>query len=217
MRAPRLADIRRGDRYLAVNTTILASLALFASAFTADDAAGAISPSGFYIAEVTTDGPGCPAPGSVQVTLSADRTRIQILYDDMQLQREPGVAVQTTHCTAALSLHIPPGWRVAPANLRTRGHTILDQGMTARRATDLAFVGIAGGPGFTSDFKGPLNNVYQVEDLVTPGVASWSSCGGPATLAIRNGLTLDAAGAPPGGALFTLHDQRLVSWQFKKC
>ena len=170
MRAPRLADIRRGDRYLAVNTTILASLALFASAFTADDAAGAISPSGFYIAEVTTDGPGCPAPGSVQVTLSADRTRIQILYDDMQLQREPGVAVQTTHCTAALSLHIPPGWRVAPANLRTRGHTILDQGMTARRATDLAFVGIAGGPGFTSDFKGPLNNVYQVEDLVTPGV-----------------------------------------------
>lgn len=198
-----------------MNTTIPAILALFA--LTADDPAGPVSLSGFFIAKVTTDGPGCPDPGAVQVTLSADKTRLQILYDDMQLQREPGVAVQTSHCTAALSLHIPPGWKVAPANLRTRGHTILGQGMTARRVTDLAFAGIPGGPGFTTDFKGPLNNVYQVEDLVTPGAATWSGCGGQATLTIRNGLTLDTAGAPPGGALFTLHDQRLVSWQFKQC
>ena len=221
-----------------VSTTILALFAALvasacedpedpealAAALAADDAAeqaeGAAllaAPKGFYIEKVTTGGSGCQDPGSVQVTLSADKTMMRIQYDTLQLKRKPGAAVQTTSCTAALILRIPPGWRVAPANLLTRGYAYLDQGVKARRNTSLFFAGVPGGPEFKTDFKGPRNNIYQLADVVKPGAATWSGCGGSAILSISNGLALNATGNLNGGALFTLHDQRLVSWQFKKC
>lgn len=174
-------------------------------------------PKGFFIEKVKTGGSGCPDPGSVHVTLSADKTALRIIYDKLQLKRKPGAAVQTASCTAALILRVPAGWRVAPANLLTRGYAYLDKGVKARRNTDLFFAGVPGGPDFHTDFKGPFNNVYQAADLVQPAAATWSGCGGSAVLSISNGLALNAVANPNGGALFTLHDQRLVSWQFKQC
>lgn len=174
-------------------------------------------PKGFYIEQVKTGGSGCPDPGSVHVTLSADKTTLRLLYDKLQLKREPGAAVQTASCTAALILRVPAGWRVAPANLVTRGYAYLDKGVKARRNTELFFAGVPGGPDFNTDFKGPFNNIYQAADLVLPAAATWSGCGGSAVLSISNGLALNAVANPDAAALFTLHDQRLVSWQFKQC
>jgi hypothetical protein len=174
-------------------------------------------PKGFSIEKVTTGGKGCPEPASVAVLMSADKTRLRIIYDQMILKALPGTPVQTISCTAALKLRIPVGWRVAPVILKTQGYAYLDENIIGRRHTDIAFAGVPGGPKFDTHWKGPNDDVYQATDVVMPGAAAWSPCGGSALLSISNSLVLNAVANPKGGALLNLHDQRLLAWQFKKC
>lgn len=174
-------------------------------------------PADFHIEKVTTNGKGCPGPDSVSILLALNKTLLRIIYDDMILEQSPGQAVQTTSCTTVLKLQIPAGWRVAPRIVRTRGYAYLEKKIKARRNSNMFFAGVPVGTEFDTNLQGPFDDIYQVIDLVPPSTTAWSSCGGSALFSISNSLVLNATGNTDGNALMTLHDQRLVSWQFKKC
>ena len=174
-------------------------------------------PKGFSIKSVTAIGKGCPEPGSVSVLMSADKTAMRIIYHDMVLKKSPGPAIQTTNCQTALTLAIPAGWQVAPASLTTRGFAHLDKGIKALRNTSIFFAGLPVPLKFETDLEGPINKLLMAMDKVPPDSPVWSKCGTSSILSINNSLVLNAAANPEGVSFFKLHDQRLVSWHFKKC
>jgi hypothetical protein len=177
----------------------------------------AAPPNDFYIAEVTTNGKGCPNPDSVTILTSLDDSLVRILYDDMFLEHSSEQVVQTTSCTMTLDLHIPAGWRVAPRIVRTRGYAYLDKNIKARRNTNMFFAGVPVGVKFNTNLQGPTQGAYQANDVVPSAATVWSSCGGTALFSITNSLVLNGVANPDGEGLVLLQDQRLVSWQFKQC
>lgn len=174
-------------------------------------------PKGFFIESITTLGQGCPEPDSVSVLMSPDKTAMRIIYHDMVLKKSPGPAVQTTNCQTAFVLAVPAGWQVAPASLTTRGFGHLGKDIKARRNTSIFFAGLPVPVKFQVDLEGPIKKLLMATDMVPPDSSVWSPCGGSAILGISNSLVLNAVANPEGASFFKLHDQRLVSWQFKKC
>ncbi len=173
-------------------------------------------PAGFYIKKVTTLGKGCPDPASVTVLMSPDKTAMRIIYHQMVLKKPAG-GLQTTNCQAVLSLHIPAGYQVALASLSTRGFAGLEPKIKARRHTNVFFAGDPMGVDFDTNLMGPYSDYYQAKEELSPDEVTWSPCGGSAILGINNSLVLNGTANPGGNAFINLHNQRLVSWQFKKC
>lgn len=173
------------------------------------------APKGFYIEKVVTTGKGCPDPASVAVQLAPDKTTLRLAYKQMSLKAPPGV--QTTNCQATLTLHIPAGWRVALASLKTRGYARLGKTAKAHQHSTAFFAGVGGGIHFDKAVDGPYDGNYYAIDVVPPAAVEWSACGGSALFSVNNSLILNAGADPNPPASINVVAQRVFSWQFKPC
>lgn len=82
---------------------------------------------------VSFGGPGCPA-GSVNSTMSGDRTIINLIFDKFSVERQNAdtpISQRTKNCNVNIRVRYPPGYSLTIATTDVRGFTELEKTCTA--------------------------------------------------------------------------------------
>jgi len=159
-------------------------------------------PSDVFIQSIQASGSGCRTSDSVVPILSDDQQSFIIIFNDMQLLYPPGTPLQSISCVAVLNMHVPQGIQISLGTVNTRGFASLDPGHRARHTSRYFLAGNPLGATFTTQLRGPFEDVYQSTDQILLGSSTWSPCGRNVLLAMNTSLFLDTTGNRRGASLF---------------
>ncbi|KIG19664.1 putative secreted protein [Enhygromyxa salina] len=158
-----------------------------------------VGPNDVYIEEITTNGIGCPYPGSAVAVLSSDQKSFIVIFNDMLLQNPPPPPVKTTNCVAAVKLHVPKGFQVSVSTVNTKGYAFLEKGLKATQTSNYFLAGVPLGLTYQSVLQGYFDDFYNFTDVF--GVATWSKCGEAVLIGINTTLNLNAIKNPYGNGI----------------
>ncbi|MDC0668078.1 DUF4360 domain-containing protein [Nannocystis radixulma] len=170
-------------------------------------------PKGFAIESVTVGGSGCPNDSDVTV----EKKRFRAVYHKMVLKNPPGPALKSTNCVVSLSLRIPEGWQVAPAEVGIRTSADLDDRITARATSKYFFAGDPLSVTQKKEFKGRYHDEEVHFEAIPEDSLVWSPCGEPTIFAFNASLQLNATKNEDGKGEVRVKAQRISKWRWRKC
>lgn len=174
------------------------------------------APDGFSVEVVTTGGKGCPDPQSVKVSLVGNDV-LRLAYSKLALKTPPGAVVQSTFCTVGAELHIPPGWKVAPASVNGHGYADLESGVRGQYSSKLFFAGVPLSSTQQRNLVGDYQGHYIDKDVIPDASLVWSQCGASALLSITATLVLNTKDNPGSKNSLGLESLSVLSWKWQKC
>lgn len=171
-------------------TLILAAAALFAGELQAADA-----PEYVRVRSISYAGSGCPA-GSVALNISPDRRAFMLMFDQYVAEVGPGVPFnqRRKNCQINLDLDYPSGWSYAVRAMNHHGYVSLERGIRASQKVSLYFQGSAQTATLSSTLNGPLDQDYQIRDVLGLNSQVWSPCGSQRALNINTQIMVTNSG-----------------------
>lgn len=176
------------SRFIAAALAILA----WSSSALADDRFGA--PSYFTIRSISHAGSGCPA-GTVAENISPDLQAFTLLFDSYVAEFGPGVpfTAKRKNCQLLFDFDYPAGWQFALLTLDTRGYASLESGVRAVQQTRFYFQGQTQTGSLTTNLVGPIDQDYQVRDVLPATQLTFSPCGAQRALNVNTSVQLSGA------------------------
>ena len=161
------------------NILLLSALMLSAPVFAADD---------ISLGEPGYGGTGCPA-GTVSVTLSPDAKSLSLLFDQYQVAvgGQTGKSFDRKSCNIAIPVHVPQGLSVSVLKIDFRGFNQLPQSATSQFNVEYFFAGTRG-PSFQRKFRGPVAEVYLINNNLSVQAVVWSGCGADVNLRTNSSM-----------------------------
>jgi hypothetical protein len=140
-------------------------------------------------------GSGCPG-GSVTVTPSPDNETFTVAYSKYIAQAGAGAssADYRRNCQIAVDVHVPNGFTYAIAKVDYRGYASLQAGVSAVEQAGYYFQGSSGTVRSRHDFRGAMDDNWQVTDEVGLASLVWAPCGATRFLNINTELRVDLNG-----------------------
>ncbi|KAF2400247.1 hypothetical protein EJ06DRAFT_577531, partial [Trichodelitschia bisporula] len=151
------------------------------------------------IRSVSYGGSGCP-DGSASVSISSDRTTLNLIFDSFQAYIGPAVSItQNRHnCQMNIDLDVPTGWTWSVWSVDQRGYLQLDPGVSATLAATYYFSGQTKQSRLARTFTGPYAGDYLKRDQAD--VAIWSPCSGSGMFNVNQAVGLTTSKCLGGGA-----------------
>lgn len=134
------------------------------------------------------NGSGC-RPGSVFVVIPPDNTGFDLAYDTFMASTD-GVVEFRKSCQVTLQVHPPEGMTYALTRTDFRGFAHLEPDVTARLRTRHNFAGTAPGPFSAHPFTGPMDDDWQVTEVIEPADQVVAPCGEQPALTVWSELTV---------------------------
>jgi Domain of unknown function (DUF4360) len=171
----------------------LSALSLLTSPMTTTPDPVGPPPGHITIDVVTVNGSGCPA-NTAQVAVSPDNTAFTVTYSNYLAQVGVGSAPTDfrKNCQLNLNVHVPQGFTYAIAEADYRGFASLAAGSTAQERANYYFQGSSATAYSTHAFKTPLQDDWQVTDLVGIAALVYKPCGVERYLNINTELRVGA-------------------------
>lgn len=164
---------------------------------TAPDTGKSPQPQGAYIASIMAFGTGCPV-GTWDTTVAADGASFTTTFSALKAEVDADKALAVKDCTLAIRLRSPSGLAFTLESLMHGGYVALDQGVSARVMTSYAFQGAPNNnPALVSEFVGPRDEPYLLQDKGSNLEPVTSRCGDDTTLNVR--MNLLVRNTSPGG------------------
>jgi hypothetical protein len=147
---------------------------------------------------VTVNGTGC-RPGTAAVAVSPDNEAFTVTYSEYTAQ--VGVGSKPTdfrkNCQLSLRVHVPQGFTYAIAQADYRGFASLAKGATGMQRANYYFQGQSQTAYSTHNFKGPLQDDWQVTDSTNISSVIWHPCGAYRNLNVNTELRANAGTSDP--------------------
>ncbi len=136
-------------------------------------------------------GSGCPG-GSVGVTLSPDAKSLSLLFDSYQVEAggSTGRSFDRKGCNVAIPVHVPQGYSISILKVDYRGFNYLPAGAASQFNVEYFFAG-SRGPSFRRDFRGPLDNDFQIRNTLGVEALVWSPCGDDVILRTNSSMRVN--------------------------
>lgn len=137
-----------------------------------------IDRTGFYFAEITANGTGCPKD-SWNVRIQDDGLVFTMTFGEFSAVVDPSMALNFKDCQIAIRVHTPQGRSYAVQSFSYTGQANLEPGVTGRQMANYYFQGERIDPENESrtDLVGPFNDAYKFTDDVPIRDRVWSPCG----------------------------------------
>ncbi|WP_018151397.1 DUF4360 domain-containing protein [Leeia oryzae] len=164
------------------NILFLLAATLFGAAAWADD---------IRLGDPGYGGTGCPS-GTVSATLSPDAKSLSLLFDQYQVAAggNTGKSFDRKSCNIAIPVHVPQGLSVSVLKVDFRGFNHLPQSATSQFNVEYFFAGTRG-PAFQRQFRGPLEEDYLINNVLTVQAIVWSGCGVDVNLRTNSSLRVN--------------------------
>lgn len=179
-------------------TVVLGVLAIGLSEGSSPAVAQGPDPSQVYIQSITYGGTACPQ-GSASLSLSSDRTRFTLIFDNYVATTGPGVPIieSRKNCQININLHVPSGVGNAIVSLDYRGFLQLEAGAQASQHAIYFFADNEPKEGGT-DFAGPVAKDYIQSDAVPllTQKLDLPVCGGTIPLNVSSQVRIDSGAGP---------------------
>jgi hypothetical protein len=162
------------------------------------------APAYVRVRSITYAGSGCAA-GSVAENISPDRQAFTLLFDSFMAEAGPGVPFteKRKNCQLNVDLDFPAGWSYSIAKIDYRGYVSLDPGVRALQRASYYFQGSGQTAAASSSAVGPVDQDYQLEDVLGISALVWSPCGAQRSLNINTEVRADNSLNPAGNGLIT--------------
>lgn len=154
--------------------------------------------------QVTYGGTGCPA-GTVASVISSDRTTMTLIFDSYVASLGPGVAVTENrkNCQLNIDLLYPSGFQFSLLSADYRGYGALDAGVNGTQKSTYYFSGQTAQTSTETDFVGPMNTDYTINDKAYSTSVVLSPCGAEGLLNINSQVRLASNSKTATGVLTT--------------
>lgn len=186
-------------------------------------AAFADAPTYVRVRSISYAGSGCPA-GSVAKNVSQDRQAFTLLFDQYIAEVGPGVPFiqRRKNCQLTVDLDFPSGWTYTVVTVDTRGYIAADPGTNVTQQSSYYFQGQARTARASSSAWGPLDENYQLRDVVGVSSLVWSPCGERRALNINTEVKASNSANPSGHALITTDSidgslKQIYALQWARC
>ena len=149
-------------------------------------------------------GSGCPA-GSVAGNISSDRQAFTLLFDQYVAEVGPGVpySMKRKNCQLNIALDYPQGWSFTLFTVDYRGYAALQRGVTGTQQSSYYFQGSSGTGRLRTNYRGPMDQDYQIRDTLTTSALVWSPCGATRALNVNTEVRVDNSGYPNASGMMT--------------
>lgn len=149
------------------------------------------SPSYVEIDNISYGGTGCPA-GSVSENVSDDYQAFTLLFDEYVAEIGPGISRREARkaCQITVDLKFPQGWSFTIMDVDYRGYASLDRKVTGTQQSDYYFQGQRGSARLTTNFRGEMDEDYEINDKLGLSAVVWSPCGANRALNIKTQVRL---------------------------
>lgn len=149
-------------------------------------------------------GSGCPA-GSVAGNVSQDLTAFTLLFDQYIAEIGPGVpfSEKRKNCQLNIDFDFPQGWSYSLLTLDYRGYVALDTRVTGTQQSSYYFQGQFTTARLRTPMVGPIDQDYQIRDVLGLSSVVWSPCGARRSLNINSEIRLDNSRNRLGRGLMT--------------
>jgi hypothetical protein len=149
-------------------------------------------------------GSGCPA-GSVAGNVSQDLTAFTLLFDQYIAEVGPGVpfSEKRKNCQLNIDFDFPQGWSYSLLTLDYRGYVSLDPRVTGTQQSSYYFQGQFTTARLRTPMVGPIDQDYQIRDVLGLSSVVWSPCGATRSLNINSEIRLDNSRNRLGRGLMT--------------
>jgi len=160
-------------------------------------------PPSFTIADIQYSGTGCPQ-GSAAVVVSPDLRAFTVGFDEYGASipfpdgdpAQPPIRGDRENCLLILTLDYDPGWRFAIFTVNYEGGTQLqNENVVAQQISTYRFQGQTGGAKFSSEWRGPTDELFFVTDEVVAPV--FSPCGALRALQINTTVSVNNFAGKP--------------------
>lgn len=185
-------------------------------------------PNDVFIKNIQYSGSGCP-PGSIEISMTADRTVVQILFSKYAAQIGPKIQPIETRKNCLLNFNIlfPQGWAYTIFRTEYTGYVSLDAKVQGLLKTEYWFTGSPQHRFFApTPWVGPYSDDYSLVDNIPQASFVWSPCGFTSTLNANTQVRLDklpgAAAAASGQITVDAIGQRVIhkvhlAWKKNAC
>jgi len=177
------------------------------------------NPAHIILQSITYGGTGCPQ-GSIGTSLSADRTSLTLIYDQLVASTGPGVPVTNSrkNCQVNIKLLAPQGWSYSIGTVDYRGNVALPAGVSAEEKLTYYFQGQTAQVNSGARFVGPVDRDYVFRDR--PVVTVWSPCAPTSQLNLNGQVRIvgpASANAQMTGESSTGKVMQILGLSWKKC
>lgn len=156
------------------------------------------NPNGAYVAQVRTNGTGCPA-GTAVTSLAPDGQTFTTTFAAFEAEVDRNKSIAVKDCTLSLDIHSPQGLSYTVQEFFYGGYLFLDEGVNARQLAHYYFQGNpAEGEEVVTEFDGPKDESFLVQDTRKDLNLVSSRCGETETLNVRATLRLRNSGRRDG-------------------
>jgi hypothetical protein len=143
------------------------------------------------LGKITASGDGCPNANSLNFTISPDSRALSVLFD--QLVVESGGATtrreETKTCSFTLQIELPAGENLAVAQVDYRGFVFGEKQNIFNHMSSDFYLDQKPVRHFERKFKGPINDVFTLSEVVPMRERHKSNCTGKLNLNVAIRLT----------------------------
>jgi len=155
----------------------------------ASSALGAVTPrdapSKVKVKGISLLGSGCPA-GTADVQIDATGTLFEATFSTYTIQTGPGTkaADWRKNCKLTMNMEFDSGFQFTILNTDMKGFREIPHGAKGECKNVFSFTGVSGDATYTLGLPGPSTGNFDLK--TSPGIASWSPCGGQTAILNMN-------------------------------
>lgn len=139
----------------------------------------------------TVGGSGCPSPNSVSFTVSPDDSALSVLFDSMVVEAGGSNSrrEESKTCSFSIPIELPPGFSLSVAQVDYRGFVLGDKQNIFNHMSSDYYLDNKPLRHFERKFRGPVNDVFTLTEVIPLRERHKSSCSGHLKLSVATRIT----------------------------
>ncbi|RDL35979.1 Secreted protein [Venustampulla echinocandica] len=143
------------------------------------------APSKVKINGISLLGSGCPA-GTADVQVDATGTLFEATFSTYEIQTGPGTKAVDwrKNCKLTMNMEFDSGFQFTILDTEMKGFDQIPSGATGQCKNVFSFTGFPGSATYSLNLPGPSSGNFNLK--TSPGIESWSPCGGQTAILNMN-------------------------------